>query len=91
MSTSDGEASDPISQNTEEAGPNFHKTYVDSYGLVDESAGRNEEQQDIDDFLASQQSSEDEEEKIKKDGNLYNNACFNDNYIVFSLKGVKLP
>lgn len=41
MSTSDGEASDPI---TEEAGPNFHKTYVDSYGLVDESTGRNDEQ-----------------------------------------------
>jgi hypothetical protein len=87
MGTSDGEASDPIT----EEGPNFHKTYVDSYGLVDESAGRDGEQQDIDDFLASQQSSEDEEEKIKKDGNLYNNACFNDNYIVFSLKGVKLP
>ena len=88
-STSDGEASDPVTDESA-SGYNFHKTYVDSYGLVDESA-RNEEQQDIEDFLASQQSSEDEEEKIKKDGNLYNNACFNDNYIVFSLKGVKLP
>ena len=48
---------DPL---TEELGPNFHKSYVDSYGLPN----KDEDEEDFEeDYLNSQEDSEEDEEE----------------------------
>ena len=68
-------------------GPTFHQNFIDTHGI-----GEVVEPDEAEAFL--NQEIEDEtqpttEQQLKF--NIHSNACFNDNYLVFSLKNIKLP